>query len=110
MHDLFQAPRPADSRKVQWLAELAERYIPYSYDPPIAGWLDATLVDHEKIIEAFRRRDEGAARSAMRDHVVKAGELLARSFEHARQDRSEDTSGAGAAGATPHEVSGSPDS
>lgn len=75
----------AESRKIHWLADLAERYIPHSYDPPIAGWLDATLVDHVQIIDAFRRRDEEGARSAMQEHIVHAGELLARNFEQERR-------------------------
>lgn len=40
------------------------------------------IADHEDIIDAFRQRNATAARNAVRDHILRAGEMLVETFGH----------------------------
>ncbi|MEP9413040.1 FCD domain-containing protein [Gordonia sp. VNQ95] len=52
-------------------------YAPRRFFASVEGWPQASAQDHRAIIDALRRRDADAARTAMSDHIRKAGRLLA---------------------------------
>jgi DNA-binding GntR family transcriptional regulator len=68
----------AASPKMAWLLGAGTRYFPRRFYASIRGWPDASLHDHDAIIEALGARDKSGARRAMHDHFVHAGDLLAR--------------------------------
>ncbi|MGH3273487.1 MAG: GntR family transcriptional regulator, partial [Streptosporangiaceae bacterium] len=67
----------ADAPKIAWLLGLALSYVPVRFYSTIDGWPAATVHDHREVLDAFRRGDAEAARAAMTEHIVHAGELLA---------------------------------
>lgn len=71
----------ANSRKIAWTLGLLVRYVPRRFYEGILGWSDATVTDHSKIVDCIVARDPEGARSAMRDHIIHSGELLARHFD-----------------------------
>jgi DNA-binding GntR family transcriptional regulator len=74
------------SRKLRWAVGLVERYLPHSFTPPIAGWLDATLRDHVEILDRLKAGDPESARAAMHEHIMRGGDLLASTFDaHKRE-------------------------
>jgi DNA-binding GntR family transcriptional regulator len=74
----------ANARKLLWVLGLTTRYVPRMFYSSIAGWPQATAEDHTRILEAVKAGDGQAARAAMEDHIMHAGELLAAHFD-ARQ-------------------------
>jgi DNA-binding GntR family transcriptional regulator len=68
----------AASPKMAWLLRAGTRYFPRRFYASIKGWPDASLHDHDAVIEALAARDTDRARRAMHDHFVHAGDLLAR--------------------------------
>lgn len=68
----------AASPKMADILGLVSRYIPRSFYTEVGGWTDASAHDHEGIIAAFRAGDPDAARTAMTEHSLHAGELIAR--------------------------------
>ncbi len=70
----------AASPKLAHILGIVSRYIPRSFYASVGGWVDASAHDHESIISAFRDRDEQKARAAMSEHMVNAGELLAKNY------------------------------
>jgi DNA-binding GntR family transcriptional regulator len=73
--------RAARSDKLAWLLSVSLRYVPRQTYPQIEGWPQASVADHEAIVEAFRQRDPRKAEAAMTAHITHAGELL---IEHLR--------------------------
>lgn len=71
----------ARSRKIVWALSVVTRYVPREFYGSIAGWPRATVDDHDAVLDAVRRGDAEAARAAMREHIVHAGELLAEHFD-----------------------------
>lgn len=71
----------AGSRKLAWSLGLLVRYVPRMFYAGIDGWPDATVTDHSIIVDRMLARDPDGARSAMRDHIIHSGELLARHFD-----------------------------
>lgn len=71
----------ADSRKVVWVLGLVTRYVPRQFYAKIAGWPQATSNDHARVLESLKGRNPEAARTAMQEHIVHAGELLAAHFD-----------------------------
>jgi DNA-binding GntR family transcriptional regulator len=69
------------SRKIRWVLGLTTRYVPRMFYANIPGWPQATRDDHTKILEALRDGDAQRARTAMEDHIMHAGELLAEHFD-----------------------------
>lgn len=67
--------------KMNWALGLLTRYVPRRFYASIPGWPEATVEDHGRILASLRARDPDACREAMRQHVEKAGELLARHFD-----------------------------
>ena len=68
--------RASGSRKLLWLLELANRYVPRSYYQFIPAWPPIAVRDHQAIVEALGRRDRTTARAITQDHVRRGGELL----------------------------------
>ena len=71
----------AGTPKMVWVLGLLTRYVPRRFYSEIPGWPQATVDDHERIIDGIRARDPGLAKAAMHDHVSHAGELLAANFD-----------------------------
>jgi DNA-binding GntR family transcriptional regulator len=63
------------------LMRLMSHYIPRRFYATIPGWPEASIEDHEAIMDALRRRDTKAARKAMAEHITHAGALLAANLE-----------------------------
>lgn len=71
----------ADSRKIAWALGLVTRYVPRQFYATIEGWPQATMDDHAKLLESIRSKDSQTARTAMEEHIMHAGELLATYFD-----------------------------
>lgn len=67
----------AGARKIAWLLGVSVSYVPVRFFSSIEGWPAASVHDHRALLDAFRRRAPRAARAAMTEHVLHAGELLA---------------------------------
>jgi DNA-binding GntR family transcriptional regulator len=68
--------RAAGAPKLTWLMGVVVRYAPRVFYPAIPGWNDASLRDHDAIIEAIRNGDQDSARETMTAHIRHAGVLL----------------------------------
>ena len=79
--------RLADAPKIAWLLGVAVCYVPVRFYSTIDGWPAATVHDHREVLDAFRRGASKAARSAMTEHIVHAGELLAIHIESGAAQR-----------------------
>ena len=77
-----QAPRMA------WVIQLTARYAPRRFYSTIPGWLETTAKDHTLLLEAIQQRNPEVARAAMANHIMVAGEQLARHIE-SRADNNE---------------------
>lgn len=73
----------ANRPKLQWLLQLSGRYEPRSLYSNLPGWRHATTQEHRRILDALRRGDAQEARSAMSDHVLHLGDLVAANFRDA---------------------------
>jgi DNA-binding GntR family transcriptional regulator len=71
----------AGSPKLFNLMRLMNHHIPRRFYAQIPGWPEASIEDHEAIMDALRRRDEKTARRAMAAHITHAGVLLAANLE-----------------------------
>ncbi|WP_207945413.1 GntR family transcriptional regulator, partial [Actinomadura sp. 7K534] len=71
----------ADSAKLAWSLGTAARYVPRGLYGRLPGWPDLAVRDHEHVLAALRDGDAAAAAERMRDHVVRAGELLVSHLE-----------------------------
>lgn len=67
----------AASPKLAWLLNMVARYSPRRFYASIEGWPQASIEDHETIIEALSARDAKGSMAAMSSHIVHAGNLLA---------------------------------
>lgn len=67
----------AASPKLAWLLNMVARYSPRRFYASIEGWPQASIEDHEIIIQALAARDASRAMAAMSSHIVHAGNLLA---------------------------------
>ncbi|MDF1480365.1 GntR family transcriptional regulator [Leifsonia sp. H3M29-4] len=76
-----QINQMAKSRKMLRALSLSTRYVPREFYGSIPGWPDATVEDHGAILAAIVERDDERARSAMGEHIIHAGELLAQHFD-----------------------------
>jgi DNA-binding GntR family transcriptional regulator len=77
----------ADAPKIAWLLGVAVCYVPVRFYSTIDGWPAATVHDHREVLDAFRRGASKAARAAMTEHIVHAGELLAIHIESGAAQR-----------------------
>jgi DNA-binding GntR family transcriptional regulator len=67
----------AASPKLAWLLGMAVHYSPRRFYSNIEGWPEASIEDHEGILDAFEKRDAVRAMEAMSSHITNAGNLLA---------------------------------
>jgi DNA-binding GntR family transcriptional regulator len=67
----------AGSERISWFHGVAVQYVPRRFFAWIEGWPQASVHDHGAVLKALRDRDPEAARAAMQEHVLHAGELLA---------------------------------
>lgn len=77
--------RFADAPKISWLLGTTLGYVPRRFYPTIEGWPEATIHDHHQVLDALRAGDGALARTAITDHVLSAGELLAKHFDTANR-------------------------
>jgi DNA-binding GntR family transcriptional regulator len=68
--------RAADSAKLAWTLSSVTRYVPRGLYGRLPDWPDTAIHDHERILGAVAEGDRQAAGSAMRVHIVRAGDLL----------------------------------
>ena len=82
----------ADAPKMLWLLAITLRYTSTSLYSETAGWLEASCTDHHDIVNALRNRNDVAARTAMVDHMMHLGDLLATRFASSleRNDETKD--------------------
>jgi DNA-binding GntR family transcriptional regulator len=71
----------AGSRKIIWALSLITRYVPRQFYSSIPGWPQATVQDHEKVLQGIQNRATEDTREAMITHIVHSGELLAQHFD-----------------------------
>ena len=64
------------STKLTHLLSQTVRYVPLGFFEQIEGWSDASVHDHDPIIEALRGRSKPAARRTMAAHIHHIGELF----------------------------------
>ncbi|XRQ06230.1 GntR family transcriptional regulator [Actinomadura welshii] len=72
----------ADSAKLAWSLGTAARYVPRGLYGRLPDWPRLAVRDHERILAALRDGDARTASERMREHVVRAGELLVAHLEH----------------------------
>ncbi|HEY9498388.1 MAG TPA: GntR family transcriptional regulator [Terrimesophilobacter sp.] len=84
-HDFHRhVNRLAGSRKVLWALGLLTRYVPREFYGSIAGWPEATMDGHGRVLDSIRAGEPEAARAAMSAHIIHSGELLASHFDRVR--------------------------
>ncbi|MCZ9882568.1 GntR family transcriptional regulator [Arthrobacter sp. B2a2-09] len=71
----------AGSRKTLWALSLITRYVPRQFYSSIPGWPQATVTDHEELLEGIRSGDTDKTRASMVAHIIHSGELLAANFD-----------------------------
>lgn len=71
----------ANSPKLSHVLLIISQYIPRSFYSSVGGWVDASVHDHEGILQSFRDKDPEKARETMHQHMLNAGALLARNFD-----------------------------
>jgi DNA-binding GntR family transcriptional regulator len=69
--------RLAEAPKLAWMLGVAVRYVPEPFFLTIEGWREASLHDHDEVLDALEANDPDRARAAMRAHILHAGQLLA---------------------------------
>jgi DNA-binding GntR family transcriptional regulator len=79
-----------DSPGLARLLSLVVNYVPYRFFGSVAGWTQASVVDHAEILRALRSRDAEAARLAAVMHIRHAGSLLGDHFQPRDQSTSAD--------------------
>lgn len=67
----------ARSPKLAWLAQRHSHYVPRSALELLDGHPSVCTHDHRAVLAALRSGDRDAARSAMTEHLVSSGEVLA---------------------------------
>lgn len=71
----------AGSRKIIWALGMVTRYVPRQFYSSIPGWPRATVEDHAELLKGIQAQDPEATRTAMQQHIVHSGELLAANFD-----------------------------
>jgi DNA-binding GntR family transcriptional regulator len=82
-HDFHRAINvAAESPKLAQLMSQITRYAPESVFPIVEGWPRRSMNDHRKLVAALAKRDAGAARAAMAEHLSAGAAPL---IDHLRQ-------------------------
>ncbi len=69
------------SVRLRWALTNFSKYVPRAFFPQIDGWAEATVSDHNEILDALKAGDAERARSWMAQHIRKSGEVLAVYFD-----------------------------
>ena len=67
--------------KLAWVIQMVSRYAPRRFYASIKGWPQTTVDDHTGLLESLRSGDAERARTDMVEHVLHAGEQLARHID-----------------------------
>lgn len=67
--------------KLAWVIKMVARYAPRRFYATIEGWPQTTVHDHSRLLNALISGDTERARSEMVEHVLRAGEQLARHMD-----------------------------
>jgi DNA-binding GntR family transcriptional regulator len=82
-HDFHRAINvAAESPKLAQLMSQITRYAPESVFPIVEGWPRRSMNDHRKLVAALAKRDAGAARAEMAEHLSAGAAPL---IDHLRQ-------------------------
>ena len=73
--------RMAEGDRLRWFLRATTRFVPRHFYEDIPGWRDATVREHEPIIEALAVHDGPHARHLMEQHVLNAGRLVVAHLE-----------------------------
>jgi DNA-binding GntR family transcriptional regulator len=68
----------AEAPRLSWVIRMVARYAPRRFYASIGGWPATTVEDHLGLLAALRDGDEAGARREMAEHILHAGEQLAR--------------------------------
>ncbi|SRR6266508_298496 len=68
--------------RIRWFIRQTVQFIPDDLYRTVPGWLEGSLRDHPKIIDALDARDRSRARSLMESHLFQGAELIGRSLKH----------------------------
>jgi DNA-binding GntR family transcriptional regulator len=71
----------ANAPKLAWVLQLVSRYAPRRFYASIDGWPQTTVDDHAGVLDAIRANDAERARTEMSEHILHAGEQLARHID-----------------------------
>jgi DNA-binding GntR family transcriptional regulator len=66
----------SDSPRLRWFLRAATRNIPHRFYGDMPGWIEETVADHPKIIDALERHDPRRARTAMEEHIRHTGVVI----------------------------------
>lgn len=72
----------ADSAKLAWSLRASARYVPRGLYARLPDWPGLAVRDHARILTALQDGDPRTAGTEMREHIVRAGELLVVHLEH----------------------------
>ncbi|MFV0534620.1 MAG: GntR family transcriptional regulator [Cumulibacter sp.] len=74
--------RAAESARLANLLRSTVAHVPLSSYGAITGWAQASVHDHEPILDSLHARDPDAARDAMSAHIRHVGALLVAHLQH----------------------------
>lgn len=77
--------KASGSERLRWALGTFAKYAPRSFYADISGWSDATVNEHDAVLDALRARDVHSAREAMQQHIRNSGEALAEHFDRMRR-------------------------
>jgi DNA-binding GntR family transcriptional regulator len=73
--------RLAEGERLRWFLRITSQLVPRHFYAEISGWTQATVTEHQPIIDALAARDSQRARRLMDDHVLNAGRLVVAHLE-----------------------------
>lgn len=73
--------RVPDAYRLRRFLANVSQFAPRHFYDSIPHWVDATVKDHPKIIDALESRDPDGARRLMEQHILRAGALLDRNLD-----------------------------
>jgi DNA-binding GntR family transcriptional regulator len=66
----------SDAPRLRWFLRAATRNIPHRFYGDLPGWIEETVTDHPKIIDALERRSAPRAKAAMEEHIKHTGDVI----------------------------------
>ncbi len=74
--------RLSSGNRIRWFIRQTVQFIPDDLYRTVPGWLEGSLNDHPKIIDALEAGDRPRARKLMESHLAQGAELIGRSLKH----------------------------